>query len=574
LPTSGTTSWSKSSGLPTWENGNNYTIRSKATDNVTNVEIPSSGNTFTFETNRPSSAITSPANDQYLNSLSAISGTASDTGGSKVNRVQITIKRDIDDKYWNGTAWILNEFWLSTIGTTTWSYDSSIVNWSTDTNYSIRSRAIDNATNLETPNVGITFLFDNQAPTLSSISINYGDEYTNSAFVILSLNAQDSGSGVYQMAFSTDDINWDDWESYNTSRSYMLSGDEGQKTVYFKVKDEAGNIGPIIFDSIILDTTLPRVTSITLSDPSPTKEGTVTFIITFGENMSNTISPTVTFGKTSPYDSHNITMSSYSGNTWTGTFSIDSTTGDGANTISVSVAEDLAGNQMLLNASYTFIIDTTYPRITYTQTGTDVEVTENLIIMFSEPMNHTSVENSIFVSPYVSILNYRWDGNTLTLIFLSDLSYDTNYNVIIGSGAEDLAGNALEEPYSWQFTTKAGSEEGFPLLWLILFLVIIAIIVLLLAWILTRRKPEELEEVAELEEEIPPPPPKKAMITELLEEEAEEEEIPSPPEKATIVELLEEKEEVSPPPRKAKRPKKPLEEEMDRLDLPEPDEEF
>jgi hypothetical protein len=50
LSTSGTTSWSKSTNLPPWINGNSYTIRSMATDNATNVEIPGSGNTFTFVT--------------------------------------------------------------------------------------------------------------------------------------------------------------------------------------------------------------------------------------------------------------------------------------------------------------------------------------------------------------------------------------------------------------------------------------------------------------------------------------------------------------------------------------------
>jgi len=427
-------------------------------------------------------------------------------------------------------------------------------------------------------------MVDTSVPTSLYILINNGDEYINSTPVILSLNAEDSGSGLYQMAFSTDGVAWTDWESYNTSKSYTLSSIEGSKAVYFRVNDKAGNIAPYVFDSIILDTRPPTVTSIILSDPSPTKAGTVTFTITFSENMSTTINPIVTFSKTSPYDIHNITKSSYFGNTWNGTFTIDTATGDGTNTISVSSAEDLAGNQILLNTSYIFVIDTISPTVTYTLTGTDIEVSETLTITFSEPMNYTSVENSIIIIPDVSILNFSWDSNTLTITFSSDLSYGTEYNVIIGTGSEDLAGNALEELNSWEFTTEAKQEKGFPLLWLIILLIIIVIVVLL-AWIIMRRKPEELEEELEEteEEEIPPPPPKKAIIAELLEErelEEVEEEVPPPPEKATIVELSEEEEEeeaeeeVPPPPKKAKRRKKLSEEELDRLDLPEPDEEF
>jgi len=251
--------------------------------------------------------------------------------------------------------------------------------------------------------------------------------------------------------------------------------------------------------------------------------------------------------------------------------------GEGSKTVYFRVIDE-AGNI----APYVFdgiILDTTSPTVTDKLTGTDVEVTEILTITFSEPMNHTSVENSIIIFPDISILNYSWDGNTLTITFSSDLSHDTEYTVSIGTGAEDPAGNALETPYSWQFTTKAKPEEGFPLVWLIILLVIIVIIVLLLAWLLMRRKPQEHEE-AELEEgeEMPPPPPKKAMIAELLEEGEEEagEEVPLPPKKATIEELSEEEEEVEKevPPPKAKRPKKLSEEELDRLDLPEPDEEY
>ncbi|UCE73017.1 MAG: Ig-like domain-containing protein, partial [Methanomassiliicoccales archaeon] len=427
---------------------------------------------------------------------------------------------------------------------------------------------------------------DTKEPTNPSISINDDDDYMNSTSVILSLHAEDSGSGLYQMTFSNDGVIWTDWEPYDNSKSYVLPSDDGIKTVYFKVKDEVGNIGPIVSDSIIYDCTPPTITSITLSDPSPTKSGTVTFTITFSENMSTEISPIVTFGKTSPYNTHTITQFLYSEDTWTGTFQIDTATGDGTNTISVSNAQDLAGNQMTLNVSDTFIIDAVPPTVTDTPTGTNIDVTGAITITFSEPMNHSSVENAISILPAIPISNYDWDGNSLTLTFSSDLSYDTNYNIIIDTRAEDPAGNSLGELYSYQFTTEAEPEEDFPLLWLIILLVIIIIVALFLVWILMGRKPKELEEEVEKEEdeleESPPIPPGKAKITELLEEQEqpEEEKLPHAPGKATIEELSEEEieekqdEEESPPTKKTKRPEEPLEEEIDRLPLPAPDEEY
>ncbi len=322
--------------------------------------------------------------------------------------------------------------------------------------------------------------------------------------------------------------------------------------------------------SIQGDVTLPTITSIVLSVPSPIKAGTVTFNITFSEDMNTTISPTVTFGFTSPYDTHTITPSLYSTTTWTGTITIDASTGDGTHTLNVSGAEDLAGNQMLSNTSFTFVIDTTPPTIigmtptgtdvplatsisitfnesmdtasvenafsysngtttwtaangsidwsantmTFTPTselsyhteftvsvgmgaedvtgngltsqfswqfttiqqpditspavvsgsptGTDIEVTDILTITFDEPMNHTSVENSITITPDVQISDYSWDGNILTVTFSSDLEYDTEYNVTIGTGAKDSAGNALAAPYGWQFTTIQEPDTTLP----------------------------------------------------------------------------------------------------------------
>jgi len=76
-------------------------------------------------------------------------------------------------------------------------------------------------------------------------------------------------------------------------------------------------------DNLPLAPPPPQVVSVTLNPPSPVGIGPVTFTITFSENMDNSVSPTVTFGKTDPYNEHIITKTSYSADTWTGTFSIE-----------------------------------------------------------------------------------------------------------------------------------------------------------------------------------------------------------------------------------------------------------
>lgn len=99
---------------------------------------------------------------------------------------------------------------------------------------------------------GVTI--DMSPPYQLSILINDAAIFTDSNLVTLKLNAVDKRSGVYQMAFSTDDKLWSNWEQYNTTSSYTLSSGDGVKIVYFKVKDYLDNIADSVSDTIILDT--------------------------------------------------------------------------------------------------------------------------------------------------------------------------------------------------------------------------------------------------------------------------------------------------------------------------------
>ncbi len=109
------------------------------------------------------------------------------------------------------------------------------------------------------------FTVDTIPPEIS-ILINNDDKYTNNVNVSLNLSAQDSGSGVTQMAFSTDNRIWSEWEEYNNTHAFNLQGGDGEKVVYFRVQDKAGNIAIPIFDIIILDTTPPKNLSITINN--------------------------------------------------------------------------------------------------------------------------------------------------------------------------------------------------------------------------------------------------------------------------------------------------------------------
>ncbi|BDH60586.1 hypothetical protein MTP04_07160 [Lysinibacillus sp. PLM2] len=131
--------------------------------------------------------------------------------------------------------------------------------YETKNSYSITVRATD-ADGLYVEKVFTITVTKNQTPT-GSILINSGDTHTNSTNLTLTLTGNDPEGKIIQMRFSQDEATWSSWEAFNTSKSYMLSADDGTKTVYMQLQDEAGNIVSYS-DTIELDTTPPVVSGV------------------------------------------------------------------------------------------------------------------------------------------------------------------------------------------------------------------------------------------------------------------------------------------------------------------------
>ena len=111
------------------------------------------------------------------------------------------------------------------------------------------------------------FMYDNKPPECS-IVINNDQEFTNNPFVELSLLAQDSGSGVTEMTLRAEanGSDWTAWEPFASARAFTLPPVDGEKPVYLRVQDRAGNIAVPVFDTIILDTTPPQELSIVINN--------------------------------------------------------------------------------------------------------------------------------------------------------------------------------------------------------------------------------------------------------------------------------------------------------------------
>ena len=104
-----------------------------------------------------------------------------------------------------------------------------------------------------------TINLDTTAPTGNSININ-DSEYTNSRDVTLTI----SSNGAKEMCISNTNT-CNSWEEYKTTKEWILTSGDGEKTVYAWFRDEYGNTSEYIIDKITLDTSAPTNNSIKIN---------------------------------------------------------------------------------------------------------------------------------------------------------------------------------------------------------------------------------------------------------------------------------------------------------------------
>jgi predicted GH43/DUF377 family glycosyl hydrolase len=110
-----------------------------------------------------------------------------------------------------------------------------------------------------------TFL-DRAAPDQLGLTINSGDAYTNSSDVTLAPRASDPepASGLWHMAFSNDGSAYSDWMDWKETALWSLTAgpggesSDGDKQVWFKVQDRAGNGAGPVKAGIFLDRQSPE----------------------------------------------------------------------------------------------------------------------------------------------------------------------------------------------------------------------------------------------------------------------------------------------------------------------------
>jgi hypothetical protein len=203
------------------------------------------------------------------------------SGWSSNNQPTFTWSASTDD----GTG-VAGYYWRVDNELETWTILTSVaLPTQSDGLHTFYVKAKDNAGNNGTYSYH-QFQIDVTLPS-GSISLNQGAEYTTSTTVNLALTYSDTTSGVDQIRFSNDGV-WDteQWENPSSSKTWLLTSDDGHKTVYYQVKDQAGLISPTYSDSITLDTVAPTGSITIAGGATYTTTSTVTLTLTTSDATS------------------------------------------------------------------------------------------------------------------------------------------------------------------------------------------------------------------------------------------------------------------------------------------------
>jgi len=122
---------------------------------------------------------------------------------------------------------------------------------------------------------------------------------------------------------------------------------------------------------------------------------------------------------------------------------------------------DLCGNRLSSIYSWTFqtIADTVTPKVLSSDpSGGDtlVSVNKSIVVRFSEVMDTAATRAAFSINPSVTG-TFSWIGDSvMTFAPAETLAFRRQYQVTVGTGARDLAGNNLATAWNSNFTTVRG----------------------------------------------------------------------------------------------------------------------
>lgn len=179
-------------------------------------------------------------------------------------------------------------------------------------------------------------------------------------------------------------------------------------------------------------------------------------------------------------------------------------------TVSISTeATSAAGANLKGPYSFSFktmdIPDTTPPTIVDTDPGNasiDVNVSRNVFIAFSEPMDRSSTEGAVSMSPG-SITSRHWSSGDRVLTLNVTLEKGISYTVTVTADAMDVAGNRMASAYTFRFTTQTLPASQTPSMGnaviMVAIMIGIAVVLLIILIFLLRKKKRPIKKTEEME---------------------------------------------------------------------------
>lgn len=108
-------------------------------------------------------------------------------------------------------------------------------------------------------------------------------------------------------------------------------------------------------------------------------------------------------------------------------------------------------------------IDTTPPEIVsvYPAPNTTEYTDSRIAFEFSKYVDRRSVEESIFISPFVTVLEFEWSGTEVEVRFQDSLRKQTTYVVTVGTDVVDINNrNRMAHAFSLAFSTGTQIDRG------------------------------------------------------------------------------------------------------------------
>jgi hypothetical protein len=226
------------------------------------------------------------------------------------------------------------------------------------------------------------------------------------------------------------------------------------------------------------NTPIPDTTAPTVSFTAPASNATDVALnqkiaATFSEPMDPLTITTTSFTVTGPESTPVIGTVTYVGTTATFTPTSSLATDTTFTATVTTGAEDLAGNALASNFTWTFTTgettDITAPTVSSTDPlngATGVARNKKIAAIFSEamdPLTITAASVTVTGPGLVPVIGtVTCVGATMAFTPTSTLAPNTLFTVTITTGAEDLAGNPLADNFVWSFMTGATSDATVP----------------------------------------------------------------------------------------------------------------